>query len=54
MILGGKVGKLFVELVDEHAGHELEVVYYGLEGRPDEYSIECVDCGEVLITAPVE
>lgn len=40
------------ELFREHIGHKVEVVCYGEEGDdPVDVSIECEDCGVVLIDA---
>ena len=33
----------------EHSGHELEVGVYGTLANPHSVTIECIDCGMVLI-----
>ena len=40
------------KIVSEHYAHMVECVCYGKSGlNPDEISIECTDCNEVLISA---
>lgn len=38
----------------EHRGHEIEITYYGTMPKderrlPENVTLECLDCGEVLI-----
>lgn len=33
----------------EHLGHEIEIVSYGDIDCPRSVTIECIDCGEVLL-----
>ena len=35
-----------------HARHKLTVAWYGVKANPVDISIECLTCGEVLITFP--
>lgn len=32
-----------------HCGHRVEVVYYGDKSSPSSVTVECLDCGEVLL-----
>lgn len=41
------VNPIFIKL-SQHVGHTVEVVGYGIQGRYQNISIECVDCNEVL------
>ena len=38
-------------LLKEHLGHDVELVYYGNKDNPANISIECNDCGCVIIDA---
>jgi hypothetical protein len=54
MYLTGKLGKLFVEKMSEHIYHDIELVEYGCDertGEPENISLECNDCHELLIDA---
>lgn len=42
-----KLDPMFVKL-SQHVGHAIEIVGYGIQGRYQNISIECVDCNEVL------
>jgi len=56
MYLTGKLGRLFIKVMSEHICHDVELVDYGTdsEGNPQNISIECITCCEVLIDANVE
>lgn len=38
-------------LLKEHIGHNVEIVYYGDANNPANISLECNDCGEVILDA---
>lgn len=35
----------------KHIGHDVEIVYYGDKDNPENISLECNDCGEVILDA---
>lgn len=35
----------------EHYGHDVTVAYYGHAANPIDVTIECLDCGTVLVSA---
>lgn len=39
-----------IKELDSHVGHDVEVVRYGrvVDGEPENVSVECRDCHEVL------
>ena len=39
------------EKLKKHIGHSVEIVCYGDEENPQNISLECNDCGEVIIDA---
>ncbi len=46
MILEGKIA---FDTIRAHAGHEVQVVYYGESKDPFNVAIECVTCSTVLV-----
>ena len=45
-----KLTKHVEEKLEEHLGHNIEVARYGERGKAICFSIECIDCNEVLIS----
>lgn len=39
------------EKLREHFGHHIEVIQYGNDDNPIEFTIECEDCGCVLVSS---
>jgi hypothetical protein len=54
VILEGKIGERFREIMLAHFGHNLSIVTYGPAGDIHDVALECEDCGEVLIDSVVD
>lgn len=39
------------EKLREHFGHHIEIIQYGNDDNPVEFTIECEDCGCVLVSS---
>lgn len=51
MLLAGDLGREFYNKVRQHYGHKIEVALYGSVDEPENVSIECMMCNEVLLDA---
>lgn len=49
MIISGPPGRVLAGIIFRHRGHDVRCVTYGDSQNPDNFAIECADCGEVLI-----
>ena len=38
-------------ILKEHIGHNVEIVYYGDKDSPVDICLECTDCNEVILDA---
>jgi len=40
-------------LLENHVGHNVEIVAYGDKSDPQDVCLECVDCNEVILDAEI-
>lgn len=43
--------KILWDILKKHSGHKVSIVSYGNYDNPENISLECEDCGEVILDA---
>ena len=49
----GNKDEILWNLLNDHIGHNVEIVYYGDPNDPADICLECLDCNEVILDAEI-